>query len=371
MPMEDDKREKERKKSRIWQKLLIWSVNVLIGLVLTFIILIGILYVSEYKPNPVEQLGVDEVPEDQIPLHEPITLMTYNIGYGALGDNADFFMDGGKSVKTATQDRVYENMDEIVSATEEMNPDIIFYQEVDENSHRSSHMNEVNYLEWAFPDYETAFAYNFRVWFIPYPLPPIGKVNSGIMTLSRYEIEEAERVSLPCPFTGIERLGNLKRCLLVAHLPVEGSDRELTLINLHLEAYDDGEGKAAQTEKLREVLQAEYEKGNYVIAGGDFNQVFSGVDPDIYPVREGYWQPGVIQEGDFSDDWQFVMDPSMPTCRSLDRPYAGADPDTFQYYMIDGYILSSNVKLIGVETQNLGFVSSDHNPVLMQVVLEE
>jgi len=44
------------------------------------------------------------------------------------------------------------------------------------------------------------------------------------------------------------------------------------LVNLHLEAYDSGEGKIAQTKLLVEFLEQEYAKGNYVIAGGDFNQ---------------------------------------------------------------------------------------------------
>ena len=55
-----------------------------------------------------------------------------------------------------------------------------------------------------------------------------------------------------------------------------GSDREPVLVNLHLEAYDDGEGKIAQTNQLRDYIEDEYAKGNYVIAGGDFNQVFPG-----------------------------------------------------------------------------------------------
>ena len=33
-------------------------------------------------------------------------------------------------------------------------------------------------------------------------------------------------------------------------VPIEGTDRELVLVNLHLEAYDDGEGKIAQTRQL-------------------------------------------------------------------------------------------------------------------------
>jgi endonuclease/exonuclease/phosphatase family metal-dependent hydrolase len=57
----------------------------------------------------------------------------------------------------------------------------------------------------------------------------------------------------------------------------------LVLVNLHLEAYDDGEGKKAQTEMLKQILQEEADQGNYVIAGGDFNQTFSGTDDSMYP----------------------------------------------------------------------------------------
>ena len=65
---------------------------------------------------------------------------------------------------------------------------------------------------------------------------------------------------------------NLKRCLLVSYVPLEGSDKQLVLVNLHLEAYDDGEGKAAQTEMLMDFLTGEYEKGNYIIAGEDVHE---------------------------------------------------------------------------------------------------
>ncbi len=368
--MEKGMQKKEKKKRKIWQRILLWCLNVVIACVGIFAGLILILVATEYRPNDVEQVGVDRVLEDKVSLNTPLTVTTYNIGYGALGDNADFFMDGGKGVKTADAERVYNNMETIVSAMKTLKPDFAFFQEVDENSMRSNHINEVAYLEMAFPDYEKAFAYNYRAFFIPYPIPPIGRVNSGILSMSGYEIEDAERIQLPCPFKGIERLGNLKRCLLVSHLPIEGSDHELTLINLHLEAYDDGEGKAAQTAMLKDVLMEEYEKGNYVIAGGDFNQTFSGVDTSAYPVYPDRWQPGVIDESMLPEDWTFVMDNSNPTCRSLDQPYEGADPDTFQYYMIDGFILSPNVKFLKAETQDSGFVPADHNPVLIQVELE-
>ena len=155
-------------------------------------------------------------------------------------------------------------------------------------------------------DYTSAFAQNYKVLFTPYPIPPIGQVDSGIATFSRLQAQSATRISLPCPFSWPVRLGNLKRCLLVERIPVSGSDKELVLMNLHLEAYDDG--------------------------------------------------------------WQFLMDTTHPTCRSLDRPLDESDP-SFQYYMIDGFILSPNLRADSIETLDLHFKNTDHNPVRLQVTL--
>ena len=199
----------------------------------------------------------------------------------------------------------------------------------------------------------------------------MGKVDSGIMTMSRFDVGEAERIALPCPFSWPVRIANLKRCLLVTRIPVGDSSRSLVLVNAHLEAYDDGSGKEAQTAMLREVIEAEYEKGNYVIVTGDFNQSFSNIDTSAYPLRSpDLWQCGTLDTETFSDRWQFLMDTSAPTCRSLDRPYDG-DREHFQFYMIDGFIVSDNLEVSSVETMDLGFANSDHNPVLLRVQLPE
>ena len=63
------------------------------------------------------------------------------------------------------------------------------------------------------------------------------------------------------------------------------------------------------------------------------------------------------------------MDNSTPTCRSLDRAYKGAEGD-FQYYMIDGFIVSDNVEVSSMETLDKEFEHSDHNPVEMKVTLK-
>ena len=197
----------------------------------------------------------------------------------------------------------------------------------------------------------------------------MGKVQSGLLLMSRYTMTGSERISLPCPFSWPIRTCNLKRCLMVNRIPVADSDKELVVIDLHLEAYDSGEGKIAQTKALLGVLEEERAKGNYVIAGGDFNQCFSNTDRSAYPVFTGMWQPGEIDAGDFGGDFSLLMHPSVPTCRSLDRPLTGADPEGFQFYMIDGFVVSANVRADSVETLDRGFVCTDHSPVRMTFTL--
>lgn len=356
----------KKKKKPLWKKLLI-GVGICLAVVLAAAVwLLHWLGLSEFQPADVEQVNIRNSYSEVLYPGSTARIVTWNIGYGALGDNADFFMDGGSSVYTADEERVNENISAVISELAALEPDVIFLQEVDMDSDRSHGVNEMALIADAAASYQNTFAFNFSVLYIPYPIPPLGGVNSGIMTLNAYPVSRAERIQLPCPFSWPVRLMNLKRCLLVNRVPIYGTEKELVLVNLHLEAYDNGEGKIAQTEMLRELLQAEADAGNYVIAGGDFNQVFSSME-NPYPLQEGVWQPGEIDVSVFSDSFQFAMDSSTPSCRSLDRPLADADPDDFQYYLIDGFIVSKELEIVTLQTQDLGFVNSDHNPVLLEV----
>ena len=63
------------------------------------------------------------------------------------------------------------------------------------------------------------------------------------------------------------------------------------------------------------------------------------------------------------------MDHETASCRSLDQPLAGADLGSFQFYLIDGFIVSSNIRVERLQTLDLGFVNSDHNPVVVEFIL--
>lgn len=362
---------KKAKKMELWKKILIGIVSVPLILALVYGSLLLYLTATEYKPEESQKLTIEgEASQKEISRGDSMKIMTWNIGYGALGDNADFFMDGGSHVKTADRSRLNRNLEGITKELTDVSPDAVFFQEVDRDSARSYHVDEMSVITGKVSGYQNIFAYNYRTAFIPYPWPPIGKVQSGILTLSRYQIEDSTRLQLPCPFSWPIRLAQLKRCLMINRIPVAGTDHELVLVNLHLEAYDDGEGKKAQTQVLRNVLQKEMDAGNYVIAGGDFNQTFSNTDISAFPTITGKWHAGSIAVQDFDNSWQMLMDHTQPSCRSLDQPYAGADKTNFQYYVIDGFIVSANIQVNSCQTQNLQFQNSDHNPVIMEVTLK-
>ena len=82
---------------------------------------------------------------------------------------------------------ILDNMKGIKKQLQEQDADVYFLQETDRNSRRSYYINEAREL-WENTGGIMTYALNFACRFVPYPFPPIGKVYSGIMTLSSYEV---------------------------------------------------------------------------------------------------------------------------------------------------------------------------------------
>ncbi len=234
-----------------------------------FVAFLGIMTLFEYTPRETETLEIMEgdVESRGVAPGDRLTVVTFNIGYGGLGEGQDFFMDGGDMVRPDSAEDVESNLEGIAGIILDNPADVYFLQEVDRASKRSYEIEELEYLRGE-TEMNAAFANNYKSVFVPYPAPPIGKVDSGLATLDALDASRAQRVSLPVPFKWPVRMFNLKRCLLVERVPVGKAD--LVLVNLHLEAYDDGGGKEEQTRQLMELIRKEYKDGNYVIAGGDF-----------------------------------------------------------------------------------------------------
>lgn len=345
----------------------------IIGIALLIILaaagaLLACLTLTEYRPEPfsdAETAGGRDIP---LTKGQSLRILSWNTGYAGLDSSVDFFMDGGTMVNPTSQKNVEDNMSAIADFINQGDYDICLLQEVDRGCSRTGGIDELAvYTEKT--GFGWTYAPNYRCSFVPYPLPPIGKVETGIVTMSDLLMSGTpQRISLPCPFQWPVRAVNLKRCLLVSRYPIEDSEQELVIVNLHLEAYDNGEGKIAQSKALLELLEEEYQKGNYVIAGGDFNQTFTNAG-NIYPIKNSsVWAPGILDEAALPEGWHYIYDTKTPSCRLLNQPYDPASEET-QYYIIDGFLVSPNVEVRSVETADLNFANSDHNPVRIEAVL--
>ena len=104
-----------------------------------------------------------------------------------------------------------------------------------------------------------------------------------------------------------------------------------------------------------------------MIAGGDFNQTFEGIDK--YPIWEEDWVPGMIMNADLPEHFAFAVSDNVPTCRLLNGPYSGNYQDS-QVFVIDGFVVSDNIQVDSVENIDVSFEYSDHQPVRLAVTLK-
>ena len=299
-------------------------------------------------------------------------LVSYNIGFGAYESDYGFFMDGGEQSRAWSEERLDKNMKAISTLLKEQNADFYFVQEVDFDSTRSYHFDERNYLTQALTNKSYTFAQNFDSPYLFYPfLSPHGIAISGIMTFSYAKIERASRYELPIE-TGLSKLVDLDRCYSKNYVKIDGSGRYLVLYNFHLSAYTSDPSTANnQLKVLLDDMESEFDKGNYCIAGGDFNKDILG-DSSVYfgkSDKEYTWAQPIPPEilAGYHATLVKPLDEKnpVPTCRNADGPYT---KEQFQL-TIDGFLVSPNVSVKSAAVIDTGFAYSDHNPVEMTFVL--
>ena len=326
---------------------------------------LGSITLVEYTPKDKESLStIGNSSNKLVETETEYAITSFNIGYGSLGETEDFFMDGGKTVRPENKTIVENTLQNIKKTLQSLNSDFYILQEVDEDSKRSYAINQID--ELLIDTMNGSFAYNFKVKYVPFPFPPIGKVNSGLLSMAPFKIQDAQRVSLPNPFSWPVRTVNLKRAMLITRYPIQDRGNELVVVNFHLEAYDSGEGKRAQTKLLAEIITSEYKKGNFVIAGGDWNQTLVK-DLKVDPTLLTEWTAPTV-DWESLPSWEMGVDQKRPTNRSLIQPYVGNE-EKLATFFIDGFIVSPNIHIIETKVSSMNFAYSDHEPVIMTFML--
>lgn len=305
---------------------------------------------TDFKPPKEEAIEINAV-NAQRP-DSVIQILNWNIGYCGLGEESDFFYDGGSTVRM-NQSTVQKNLNGVMNTLKYYDEaDIILLQEVDTLSKRSWKLNEYTDIGQILPEHNSSFTLNYNVNFVPIPLTnPMGKVMGGLATYNRFTVTDAKRYQFPSSFAWPNSIYFLDRCFLVNRMPY--NDVELVVINTHNSAYDDGSLKKAEMDFMKDFLIAEAEKGNYVIVGGDWNQHAPGTGDRQVP-------------NEYIEGWNWFYDTSFPTNRDLKAAYIKGETET---QVIDFFLCSPNVELESINVINLDFKFSDHQPVLLNVKL--
>lgn len=365
----------------------LFTILSIIGVV--FLVVVGYLSYVLIQYHRIEDdvyLNIEERSELDLQGNQ-FKISTYNIGFGAYRQDFSFFMDEGymqdgtkvvgKSSRAVSKESVIEATEGAINEIKSLDADFVLYQEVDTNSDRSHHVNQYDMVKSEFNEFDSVFASNYHSAYLFYPFTkPIGKSNSGLVTLSKYKIEEAKRRSYPLS-NGFDKFFDLDRCFMVNRLKVNET-QDLVIVNSHMSAYDKG-GKirAKQMETLKVFFQEEVDKNNYVVIGGDFNHDLLKYNPNFAYENESD-RPGWMNFTQLKPDWLASVDyendilPSMkvgtsdnaPTCRDADIPYLGYENDVYKS-VIDGFIVSQNIEIISVTNIDNAFLYSDHQPVEM------
>ncbi|MBB6481466.1 endonuclease/exonuclease/phosphatase family protein [Spirochaeta isovalerica] len=348
------------------KKILLIIVYTIVSLVIILGGLVLWLTITDYRPDLITSAEMTN--QGQSPrTSESLTIINWNLGYGGLGENMDFFMDGGTGVR-APEAEYLTNWQGIETFIRKNTADVYFFQEMDRKSTRSYKNDQYEITAELLAGYNRTFAPNYKVKYIPSPTivgTQYGSVLSGLALFSRFPFSQSLRYSLPGNYKWPKSVFFLDRCLLVSTATVSGG-KEVVFINAHLSAYDKGGFlKKDQLKFLKDLAEKEYGDGKYVIIGGDWNSYMPGTDgatfkseekaPDFYQPLPPDWQ----MEG-----WTWGADRSTPTNRSLAAPYKAGETFTT---VIDGFLLSPNLELKSINTIDLNFKHTDHNPLRLEV----
>lgn len=362
------------KKKRLPLKICLGALALLLVIVAGYMIYVFAAYYRVEDNQVLDVVSMNGADHGELTANETYRVASYNIGFGAYSDDYSFFMDGGKESRARSPQAVNDNISGAMETVNAIGPQLLLLQEVDIRGTRSYHINELEHLidNMVYGLFQNrTFAQNYDSPYLFWPLnAPHGANKAGMVTCSAFPITSAVRRQLPIE-DGIMKLVDCDRCYSVQRIPLTDQSAELVLYNLHLSAYtSDGKIAEEQLEMLFSDMLSEYRKGNYTIAGGDFNKDILGNSEEVFGISgpEYTWaQPipaELVPEG-MRIVAPFDEENPVPSCRNADRPYG---PDNY-VVTVDGFIVSGNVEVVEAKVWDTGFRWSDHNPVYMDFVL--
>jgi endonuclease/exonuclease/phosphatase family metal-dependent hydrolase len=342
-------------------------VMILIAVPAIFLINAG---VNQYQPKEVISLGAfGSTAKDSLGF-EPLVILTWNIGHSGSGSDMDFIDAGGSKVMPA-KDQYNAYKDGILNSLMSLGePSFIFLQEVDKNAKRSFNENQFKSLMEKLSGYSFFFAPNYKVGYVPFPFTkPLGKVESGMVTMSRYSVGEASRHAYPEVYGWPEKLFKPDHCYLLTRIPTRFG-RDLVLINVqNTPVTMNPDAWKQELALLKQTIEKEYKAGNYVIAGGDWNMTPGAINSSL--IMDGNHvnaKHPAIPVDFLPHGWQWAYDSIRSTSRDLAAPYIKGQTNTS---LTDFFLVSPNIGIEAVRTIESEFKFSHHQAVAAKFSLKQ
>ena len=216
-------------------------------------------YFTIKKYNPVVTIESDTLSE------RTFTVMTFNIGYLS-------GMTNNTSAETSYS-FYRKNLDKAIEVIGNLHPNVIGFQEIDFASSRSYFQQQLDSIAIRNEYAEAYQSVNWDKRYVPFPYIPIsshfGKIISGQAILSDFELVDYKTITLDKPENNpfyynafyIDRLIQISTCRI--------GDRELKILNVHLEAFDRA-SRISQSKRVRKVYE-QHASEMPVLMIGDFN----------------------------------------------------------------------------------------------------
>jgi endonuclease/exonuclease/phosphatase family metal-dependent hydrolase len=296
---------------------------------------------------------------------QSIRAMVWNIQFSA-GRSHEFFYDGGPAV-SVSESEVRQTLDAITAAIAQYTPDLVLLQEVDRDSRRTHHVDQLAEILKRTPYPCHAATPYFKAEFVPHPPhEPLGKVDMQLAVLSRFAMGEATRHQLPLlKESWLRQQFNLKRALLQTTVPIEGGG-SLAIFNSHLSAYAKGDGTLeAQIEEIDAHLAAASAAQTPWILGADLNALPPGDDTERLGTAADLYAAASPLDGLFATHtpavprYAYTEDP-VPWRTWL--PYGSTRADR----TLDYVFTSPEVELLSFTVLKHIHAVSDHHPLLLE-----
>ncbi|RPH99305.1 MAG: hypothetical protein EHM72_11420 [Calditrichaeota bacterium] len=205
-----------------------------------------------------------------------IKAMTWNIRFAA-GRKIPWFGDSCGDRVILTADEVYAALENLAKRINDVQPDILLLQEVDVQSKRTAYIDQV---QWLLDHTSLNYGAYATAWQAQYvPSDGLGRMDMGNAVLSKWKIEDAERIGLPQrgDQDALTRYFYLQRNMIKTKIKVPGLE-QFYVVNIHADAFSTDDTKRKHILRFKEELDRLSSTGALFIAGGDFNLLPPGSD---------------------------------------------------------------------------------------------